>query len=83
MTLSGEALAAMRALNCIALIQGGQVLPLLDIEQMPTPMTVAQRVQVFHAAARTLLEAIAVIYEDRARRTKSQDDDNEGDCCYA
>lgn len=83
MTLSGEALAAIKQLNCIALIQDGQVLPLLDIEKTAAPMTAMQRAHLYHRAARTLLEAIAAIYEDRAQRAKHQDDDNEGDHCYA
>jgi hypothetical protein len=83
--LTGEAASALGSLNCIALIQDGQVLPLLDIEQMTTPpITMQQRVQLYHAAARTLLEAIAAIYEDRAeQRKRSQGDDNEGGHCYA
>ena len=81
--LSGEALEVMKHFNCIALIQDGQVLPLLDIEQMPTPLTAMQRAHAFHAAARVLLEAIAVIYEDQAQRAKSQDDDGEGERCNA
>ncbi|MGH2496520.1 MAG: hypothetical protein ACRDIV_17620 [Ktedonobacteraceae bacterium] len=78
--LTGEALEAMRQLNCIALIQDGQVLPLLDIEQTAAPMTALQRVHLYHSAARTLLEAIAAIYEDRFQQTKIQDDDNEDRC---
>lgn len=84
-TLSSEAASALGGLNCIALIQDGQVLPLLDIEQMTTPpITMQQRVQLYHAAARTLLEAIAAIYEDRAeQRKRSLGDDSEGGQCYA
>ena len=73
--LSSEALAALRELHCIALIEEGQVLPLLDIEQMATPTTALQRTHLYHAAARTLLEAIAAIYEEREQRAKRGDDD--------
>ena len=83
MTLCGEALAALEHLNCIALIQDGQVLPLLDIERAAAPMTAMQKAHLYHAAASTLLEAIAAIYEDRFQQTKSQDDDNEGEHSYA
>lgn len=83
LTLSDEALEAMKQLNCIALIQDGQVLPLLAIERATAPMTAMQKAHLYHAAARTLLEAIAAIYEDRAQQTKSQDDDNEGEHCHA
>jgi hypothetical protein len=79
-TLSSEALATLRELHCIALIQGGQVLPLLDIERAATPITALQRTHLYHAAARTLLEAIAAIYEDLAQRAKREDDD-EGEPC--
>jgi len=78
-TLSGEAAVILRQLNCIALIQDGQILPILDIEKTSAPMTAAQRAHLYHAAARTLLEAIAAIYEESAQQTKSPDDDNEGD----
>ena len=83
-TLSKEALAPLRTLNCIALIQDGQVLPLLDIEQTATPMTTLQRAQLYHAAARTLLEAIAAIYEDQAQRARDKrEDDNQGEHSFA
>ena len=80
-----ETLPALRALNCIALIQDGQALPLLDIEKTTAPVTAMQKVQLYHAAARTLLEAITAIYGDQAGRGKSrsQGDDNEGGSCYA
>ena len=83
--LTGEGSSALGSLNCIALIQDGQVLPLLDIEQMTAaPITMQQRVQLYHAAARTLLEAIAAIYEDRTeQKRRSQDGDDEGGQCYA
>jgi len=82
MTLSGEAASVLKELNCIALIQDGQVLPLLDIEKMDAPMTAAQRAHLYHTAARTLLDAIAAIYEDQAQRAK-REDDNEGEPSYA
>jgi len=66
--LTNEPLAALHNLNCIALIQGGQVLPLLDIEHVSTPMTAIQRAHLYHSAARTLLEIIAAILEDRENR---------------
>ena len=78
-TLCSEAASALDGLHCIALIQGGQVLPLLDIEPVTAPLTTAQKARLYHAAARTLLQAIAAIYEDQARR---QDDDHEGDGCF-
>jgi hypothetical protein len=83
LTLSGDALEALKHLNCIALIQDGQVLPLLDIERTTEPMTAIQKAHLYHAAARTLIEAIAVIYEDQAQRAKRQDDENQGDHCHA
>ena len=66
--LTDEPLAALHNLNCIALIQGGQVLPLVDIEHMSTPMTAIQRAHLYHSAARTLLDIIAAILEDRDNR---------------
>ena len=62
--LTDEPLAALHNLNCIALIQGGQVLPLLDLEQMSTPRTALERAQLYHAAARTLLDIVAAILEE-------------------
>src|SRR5713226_9485110 len=41
--LTDEPLAALHNLNCIALIQAGQVLPLLDIEDISTPRTAIER----------------------------------------
>jgi hypothetical protein len=64
-SLTDEALAVLNNLNCIALIQGGQVLPLLEIEHMSTPMTAIERAHLYHSVARTLLEIIAAILEDQ------------------
>lgn len=77
--LFGEAASALQGLHCIALIQDGLLLPLLDIEQVTAPLTTAQKARLYHAAARTLLEASVAIYEDQAQR---QDDDHEGDGCF-
>jgi len=43
--LTDEALAALHTLSCIALIQAGQVLLLLEIEHLATPMTAIERAQ--------------------------------------
>ena len=82
-TLSGAAASALKDLNCIALIQHGQILPVLDIEETTASMSAAQRAHLYHAAVRTLLEAIAAIYEEQAQKRKGPDDDNEGEHSYA
>jgi hypothetical protein len=66
--LTDEALAVLHTLNCIALIQAGQVLSLLDIEDISTPRTAIERAQLYHSAARTLLDIVAVILEERENR---------------
>jgi hypothetical protein len=63
--LTDEALSVLHDLKCIALIQAGQVLPLLDREHLATPMTAIERAQLYHAAARTLLDVVAAILEER------------------
>ncbi len=82
-TLSDEAAVILRQLNCIALIQDGQILPILEIEKTSAPMTAGQRAHLYHEAARTLLGAIAAIYEEQAQKRKGPDDDNEGEHSYA
>jgi hypothetical protein len=67
-TLTDEALSVLHTLNCIALIQAGQVLPLLDIEHLATPITAIERAELYHSAARALLEIVAAILEDRENR---------------
>lgn len=67
-SLTDDALAVLSHLNCIALLQAGQVLPLLDIEQLSTPMTAIERAQLYHSVARTLLDIVAAILEDRENR---------------
>lgn len=62
--LTDEALSVLHDLNCIALIQAGQVLPLLDIEDISTPRTALERAQLYHSAARTLLDIVAAILEE-------------------
>ena len=47
-SLTDEALASSTTSNCIALLQGGQVRPLLDIERMSTPVTAIERAQLYH-----------------------------------
>ncbi len=66
--LTDEALSVLHDLNCIALIQAGQVLPLLDIEAISTPRTAIERAQLYHSAARTLLDIVAAILEERENR---------------
>ena len=67
-TLTNEDLAILHTLNCITLIQAGQVLPLLDIEHLATPITAIERAELYHSAARALLEIVAAILEDRENR---------------
>ena len=67
-TLTDEALAVLHNLNCIALLQAGQVLPLLEIEHLATPATAVERAQLYHSVARTLLDIVAAILEDRENR---------------
>ena len=65
LALTKEALSILTTLNCIALLQAGQVLPLLDIEHLARPKTAIERAQLYHSAARTLLDIVATILEDR------------------
>jgi hypothetical protein len=67
-SLTGEALAILSNLNCIALLQAGQILPLLDLEHLATPITAIEKAQLYHSAARTLLDIVAAILEDRENR---------------
>lgn len=83
--LSGEGASPLGSLNCIALIQDGQALPLLDIEQMPlAPLTQAQKIHLYYGAVRILLDAVAAILEERAERKRNQQlgDDDEGVGAY-
>jgi hypothetical protein len=66
--LTDEALSVLHDLNCIALILAGQVLPLLDIEDISTPRTAIERAKIYHSAARTLLDIVAAILEERENR---------------
>jgi hypothetical protein len=63
--LTDEALSVLQDLNCIALIQAGQLLPLLDIEDISTPRMAIERARLYHSAARTLLDIVAAILEER------------------
>jgi hypothetical protein len=67
-TLTDEALTVLNNLNCIALLQAGQVLPLLELEHLATPVTAIERAQLYHSVARTLLDIVAAILEDRENR---------------
>lgn len=67
-SLTEEAFSVLNTLNCIALLQGGQVLPLLDIEHLSTPRTALERAQLYQSVARTLLDLVAAILEDRENR---------------
>jgi hypothetical protein len=66
--LTDEALSVLHDLNCIALIRAGQVLPLLDIEDISTLRTAIERAELYHSAARTLLDIVAAILEERENR---------------
>ena len=67
-SLTDEALTVLNNLNCIALLQAGQVLPLLEIEHLATPATAVERAQLYHSVSRTLLDIVAAILEDRENR---------------
>lgn len=67
-SLTDEALAVLNNLNYIALLQAGQVLPLLEIEHLATPATAIERAKLYHAAARMLLDIAAAILEGREKR---------------
>jgi len=77
-TLTDDRLTTLKQLTCIALIQDGQVLPLLDIEKTAAPLTSMQKAHLYHAAARILLEAIAAIFEGGGPRVSRDDDEGEG-----
>ena len=68
MTLTEEALSVLNNLNCIALLQAGQVLPLLELEHLATPQTAIERAQLYHSVARTLLDIVAAILEEKDNR---------------
>ena len=72
-SLTEEALSVLSNLNCIALLQGGQVLPLLEIEHLATPATAIELVQLYHSVARTLLDIVAAILQDRENRQEGRD----------
>jgi hypothetical protein len=44
------------------------VLPLLEIEHLAAPATAIERAQLYHSLARTLLEIVAAILQDRENR---------------
>lgn len=44
------------------------MLPLLDIEHLSMPGTAIERVQLYHSVARTLLDLVAALLEDRENR---------------
>ncbi|MBV9019306.1 MAG: hypothetical protein JOZ71_01185 [Ktedonobacteraceae bacterium] len=67
-SLTDEALAVLNNLNYIALLQAGQVLPLLEIEHLATPATAIEREKLYHAAARMLLDIASAILEGRENR---------------
>lgn len=67
-SLTDEAPAFLNNLNCIALLQAGRVLPLLDIEHLATPRTAIEHAQLYQSAARTLLDIAAGILEGRENR---------------
>ncbi len=67
-SLTDEALTVLNNLNCIALLQAGQVLPLLELEHLAKPLTAIERAQLYHSVARTLLDIVAAILEDRENR---------------
>ncbi len=72
-SLTDEAVAILNNLNCIALLQGGQVLPLLEIEHLPAPITAIERAQLYHSVARTLLDIVVAVLEDRGNRQNGRD----------
>jgi hypothetical protein len=64
-----EATEVLRLLNCIALIQNGTVVRLLDVAQMPTtPLTAVQKSQLYLSVVKELMAVVTVILDDHAER---------------
>ena len=82
MPLTDEAIAS---LNCIAIIQGGRIIPCMDLEQMPKPTTAMQKMELCAMAARVVLDALIEILDhwDERASTWRYNDDEEGGPCYA
>ena len=78
---------ALEHLNCLAIIQNGQIIHVVDMERMQQPETPAQRMDLCAIAARAILDALieALQYWDKHpdQPHVKQDDDDEGGGCYA
>lgn len=53
----------VESLSCIAIIQGGQIIPVIDLQDMPKPTTLAQKMSLCALVARAVLDALIEIFD--------------------
>jgi hypothetical protein len=53
----------IESLSCIAIIQGGQIIPVIDLQDMPKPTTLAQKMSLCALVARSVLDALIEIFD--------------------
>ncbi len=53
---------AIEGLNCIAIIQGGQIIPVIDLQNMPKPTTPAQKMSLCALVARAVLDTLIEVF---------------------
>ena len=53
----------IESLSCIAIIQGGQIIPVIDLQDMPKPTTLAQKMSLCALVARAVLDALIEIFD--------------------
>ena len=69
-----EAIEVLRHLNCIALLQNGAVLPLLDIAQMSIPPTGIGKSQLYLSVIRQLMAVVGAILDDHMEQQQGATD---------
>lgn len=70
-------------LSCIAILHGGQIIPCLDLEQLPRPVTRLQKMELCARAARVVLDALIAVLDagDGPGESQPGHDTDEGGSC--
>jgi hypothetical protein len=76
---------AAQNMHCIALIKDGKIIPYIDLEEIPEPKTVAEKMGYMAFIARRVLDGLMNFLLSAEERHQKQDktDNDEGEASHA
>ncbi len=72
---------AAKHLNCVAIVRGGKIIPIVELEGAPEPKTPGEKMYSFALTARTILDGLMealLFWEERRRMERGESDEGDG-----